>query len=67
MGLVLAGLVVDIAYHGLASRPTVAAPCCGPGFLGHVLTLTGMVVAFAGAVATGVRHRSRHRPQERRS
>jgi hypothetical protein len=65
MGLVLAGLVVDIVYHGLASHPSVAAPCCGPGFLGHVLTLTGMVVAFAGAVATGLR--SRHRPQERRS
>jgi hypothetical protein len=66
--LIVAGLVVDVAYHAAASHPTVAAPCCGPGFVGHILTLAGMVVASAGAVAMGFRHRSRLRkPQERRS
>jgi hypothetical protein len=66
--LIVAGLVVDVAYHVVAPHPTVAAPCCGPGFVGHILTLGGMVVAFAGAVATGLGHRTRpHRPQERRS
>ncbi|HEV3474486.1 MAG TPA: hypothetical protein VG602_03890 [Actinomycetota bacterium] len=66
--LILGGLVVDVAYHMVASHPTLAARCCGPGFVGHVLTLGGMLLALAGAVATGLHHRSRLRkPQERRS
>jgi hypothetical protein len=68
VSLVVAGLVVDVAYHTAVARPSVAAPCCGPGFVGHVLTLAGMLVSIAGAVVTGVRLRSRLRqPQERRS
>lgn len=68
VALVLAGLTVDVLYHATAFRPSVAAPCCGPGFVGHVLTLAGMLVSILGAVVTGVRLRSRLRqPQERRS
>jgi uncharacterized membrane protein len=66
--MVLTGLVVDVAYHFVATHPSVSTPCCGPGFVGHTLTLAGMVVSFVGAVVTGLRHRTRpHRPQERRS
>jgi len=55
-GLIVAGALVDAAYHLWWSGDERHA---GIGLLGHVITLAGMVVTVAAVVGAGLR--SSHR------
>ncbi len=61
-----AGLAIDVAYHVVSKSPSLAAPCCGPGFVGHVITLAGMVLVVLGVLTMAFRSRSRPPPGGRR-
>ena len=53
--IVAAGLVVDLAHHGLGAGGTWAE------LAGHLLSLIGMLVVMAGLLTTAVRAVA-HRP-----
>ncbi len=43
------GFAIDLLYHlSTGTHGSLQTPCCGPGFIGHVITLAGMVITFAG-------------------
>jgi hypothetical protein len=69
MGIVVlgTGVVVDVGAHLLGPGPAAMSRCCGPAFLGHLVTLAGMLLAVAGALTLAVRRRSRPTPREGRS
>jgi hypothetical protein len=52
--IVLAGAVVDTTYHLAPHRTGLMA---WAGLAGHLVTLTGMVVAIVGVAGVGLRHR----------
>lgn len=52
--IVLFGGVVDTTYHLAPQREGLMA---WAGLAGHLVTLAGMVVAVAGVVGVGLRHR----------
>ena len=52
--IVLLGGVVDTTYH---LAPYRTGPLAWAGLVGHLVTLAGMVVAVAGVVGVGLRHR----------
>jgi hypothetical protein len=63
--VLVAGVAVDVAAHLAGAGTTLNPACCGPAFVGHLITLAGMILAAAGALTLAVRHRSRPRPRER--
>ena len=61
------GLLLDVTYHAGAGTASIEVPCCGVGFVGHLVTLAGMVLVIAGVVALAFRHEGRpEEPDERR-
>jgi hypothetical protein len=52
--IVLLGGMVDTTYHLAPHRAGLMA---WAGLAGHLVTLTGMVVAVMGVVGVGLRHR----------
>ena len=52
--IVLLGGVVDTTYHLAPQRVGVMA---WAGLAGHLVTLSGMVVAVVGVIGVGLRHR----------
>ncbi len=55
LGLALLGAVIDIGYH-------LAIDASGRGhgpiaFIGHTVTLAGMVITMLGLIGTALRHR----------
>jgi hypothetical protein len=63
--VLVAGVAVDVSAHVAGAGTSLTAPCCGTAFVGHLITLAGMVLAFAGGLALAVRHRSRPEPRGR--
>jgi uncharacterized membrane protein len=61
------GLLLDVTYHAGSHTTSLEVPCCGVGFVGHLLTLTGMILVLVGVVTTAFRHDRRpNEPEERR-
>jgi hypothetical protein len=69
VGLIVLGLGVtlDLAAHLLGAGPSLAARCCEPAFVGHLVTLAGMILAVAGVLVLVVRRSRPTRPREGRS
>lgn len=62
-----AGFVTDVGYHLATGQTSPAVPCCGPGFVGHVVTLAGMVMVIVGILQMAFRPQSRQAPGGRSS
>jgi hypothetical protein len=60
IGLILAGALVDAAYHLWWTGDDHFASL---GLVGHVITLAGMVLTMSAVIATGLRCSTRRSPK----
>jgi hypothetical protein len=55
LGITALGAVIDITYHVSSKAPMGHGAIA---FIGHLVTLVGMVVTMAGVIAAAYMHRS---------
>ncbi len=58
--VVVVGFAIDVLYHLTTHTSGLRAPCCGVGFIGHAVTLVGMLVSIAGIFEPLLRPSRRH-------
>jgi hypothetical protein len=54
--LISVGFALLVSGFAASVVPDATHACCGPGFVGHLIILAGMLAALAGVLAVAVRH-----------